>query len=85
MKTVPFTDFRKNASGFISEVEGGETIVLLRRGKPVAEIVPFSVKAKGTPAWKKRPVRLQLNGKDLSSAILEERETSVSPGASRAI
>ncbi len=41
MKIVPFTDFRKNASGFINEVEHGETIVLIRCGKPVAGIVPF--------------------------------------------
>ena len=28
MKTIAFTDFRKRASGFITEVEHGETIVL---------------------------------------------------------
>ena len=36
MKTISFTDFRKNASTFISEVEYGENLVLLRGG-PVAE------------------------------------------------
>ncbi|MFP4453642.1 MAG: type II toxin-antitoxin system Phd/YefM family antitoxin, partial [Desulfobacterales bacterium] len=41
MRTVTFTDFRKRASGFITEVEHGETLILLRRGKPVAEITPF--------------------------------------------
>ena len=45
MRTVTFTDFRKRASGFITEVEHGETLVLLRRGKPVAEVVPFSDEA----------------------------------------
>ena len=39
MKTITFTDFRKRASGFITEVEHGETLILLRRGKPVAEII----------------------------------------------
>ena len=76
MKTVPFTDFRKNASGFINEVEHGETLVLIRRGKPVAEIVPFSTRSNSTPAWKQPAVRLQIQGSDLSSAILEERETA---------
>ena len=74
MKTVSFTDFRKNASGFIAEIEHGETIVLLRRGKPVAEVSPFSDKLHKTPAWKKPGIRLKLNGSDLSSAILDERE-----------
>ncbi len=74
MKTITFTDFRKNASSFITEVEHGETLVLLRRGKPVAEVVPFSDEIPQTPSWKKPGIRLQLRGRDLSSAILEERE-----------
>ncbi|MFP4350793.1 MAG: type II toxin-antitoxin system Phd/YefM family antitoxin [Desulfococcaceae bacterium] len=76
MKTVPFTAFRKNASGFINEVEQGETIILIRHGKPVAEIIPFSTSDKKTPSWKQSIVRFEIQGSDLSSAILEERETS---------
>lgn len=76
MKTISFTDFRKNASHFIDEVEHGLTITLLRHGKPVAEIVPFSGQADRTPAWKKPAVHLKIKGADLSSAILEERESS---------
>lgn len=75
MKTITFTDFRKKASVFITEVEHGETLVLLRHGKPVAEISPFAERDRRTPSWKNPPVRLQLEGSDLSSAILEERET----------
>jgi len=74
MKTVPFTDFRKNASGFINEVEHGETLILIRRGKPVAEIVPFSDRSQRSPAWKQPGLRLRIRGSALSSAILEERE-----------
>jgi len=74
MKTVTFTDFRKRASGFITEVEHGETIVLLRRGKPVAEVIPFYDKFR-TPSWKQPGIRLRIPGSDLSSAIIEERET----------
>ena len=77
MKTITFTDFRKRASGFITEVEHGETLVLLRRGKPVAEIVPYSDRAHNHPAWKKPAIRLRTRGSDLSSAILEERETTL--------
>lgn len=76
MKTISFTDFRKKASGFIAEVEHGETLILLRRGKPVAEIVPFSDRLQRTPAWKRTGIHLKLHGSDLSSAILEDRETT---------
>lgn len=75
MKTIRFTDFRKNASGCITEVERGETFVLLRNGKPVAEVIPFSDRAERSPSWKQPVVRLQIPGSGLSSAILEERET----------
>jgi prevent-host-death family protein len=74
VKTITFTDFRKNASGFITQVEHGETLVLLRRGKPVAEIVPFSDEAPRKPSWKRPGLRLQVEGSGLSSAIVEERE-----------
>ena len=77
MKTVSFTDFRKKASGFIAEVEHGQTLILLRHGKPVAEIIPFSDKLHRTPSWKKPVLRLKLKGSDLSSAILQDRETAV--------
>ena len=74
MKTITFTDFRKKASGFITEVEHGEAFVIVRHGKPVAELIPFSDKPIRMPAWKKKGIQLQLNGSDLSSAILEDRE-----------
>jgi prevent-host-death family protein len=74
MKTISFTDFRKKASDFITEVEHGETLIVLRRGKPVAEIIPFSDEVRRIPAWKQSGIRLQLQGSDLSSAILAERE-----------
>ena len=77
MKTVSFTDFRKKASGFIAEVEHGETIILLRRGKPVAEIIPFSDRLKEMPSWKKPGLRLKLKGSDLSSAIIEDRKATL--------
>jgi prevent-host-death family protein len=74
MRTISFTDFRKNASGFITEVEHGETLILLRRGKPVAEVIPFSDDTPFKPSWKKPGIKLQIKGSDLSSAILDERE-----------
>jgi prevent-host-death family protein len=77
MRTITFTDFRKNASGFITEVEHGETLILLRRGRPVAEVIPFSDESIRKPSWKKPGLRLQIKGSDLSSAILEEREVDL--------
>jgi prevent-host-death family protein len=77
MKTVTFTDFRKKASGFITEVEHGESIVLLRRGRPIAEVIPFTDRLQRTPSWKQPGINLQIQGSDLSSTILKERETEL--------
>jgi prevent-host-death family protein len=74
MKTVTFTDFRKKASGFITEVERGESLVLIRHGKPVAEIIPVRQNSRRLPSWKQPVTPLKIEGSDLSSAILEERE-----------
>jgi len=62
MRTITFTDFRKKASGFITEVEHGETLILLRRGKPVAEIIPFTDKIRRTPSWKQPGIQLKIQG-----------------------
>ncbi|MBA4367986.1 MAG: type II toxin-antitoxin system prevent-host-death family antitoxin [Desulfobacterium sp.] len=73
MKTITFTEFRKRASSLFSAVESGEVFVVLRHGKPIAEISPLS-KSNILPSWKKPGLRLSVKGTELSSAILEERE-----------
>jgi len=75
MKTVSFTEFRKNASELITKVEKGEIIHILRHGKPVAEITPLQSEELSTPSWKKPALKLSLNGISLSQAIIEERRS----------
>ncbi|MBF0240288.1 MAG: type II toxin-antitoxin system Phd/YefM family antitoxin [SAR324 cluster bacterium] len=75
MISVTFTEFRKNASALISNVEQGEVIQILRHGKPIAEISPIPGQA-NTPAWKKQGLKLVSKGDGLSKAILQEREVS---------
>lgn len=73
MKTVSFTDFRAHASTLLDAVERGETVVVLRHGKPVAEIHPVPPGTPRTPAWRKPGPRLVSKGGPLAAAILEER------------
>jgi prevent-host-death family protein len=73
MKTVSFTEFRKQASNLLTDVEHGEILVIIRHGKPIAEIVPVSEDLK-SPSWKKPGLRLAVKDAKLSSAILEDRE-----------
>lgn len=73
MKTANFTDFRKHAAAFFNIVEKGETVLVLRHGKPIATIAPAESDEK-TPSWKKPSARLILKGASVSRIILEERE-----------
>lgn len=72
MKTVSFTEFRKNVSGLFTDVEHGEVLVIIRHGKPIAEVTPIS-STNNVPAWKQAALRLSASGQGLSSAILEDR------------
>ncbi len=73
MKTVTFTEFREHASEFFSEVEKGGTLLVLRHGRPIAEISPPSHQRDENPSWRRPGLRLTAKGAGLSAAILEER------------
>ena len=50
--TVPLSEFRANASAMIDLVEKGETVRILRHGKPVAELVPMQPQElQKVPRW----------------------------------
>ena len=74
MRMVTFTEFRRQASGLITEVEHGETLVVVRHGKPVAEISPVVAGSPRTPSWQQPGVKLATDGVALSAAVLAERE-----------
>ena len=52
-------------------VESGQTVRVLRNGKPIAEISPM---CPDTPSWKRRKAQpLVIKGVNASSLILDER------------
>lgn len=72
---VPLSEFRAHTSAMIDRVEKGETVRILRHGKPVAELVPLQPQAgEKVPRWKQPfdPVMLS-PGVSLSQAVLDER------------
>lgn len=71
MRTISFTEFRKHASDMITAVENGETIIVVRHGRPVAHVSPPADKM---AYWKRPALRLRRKNAGLTSAILEERE-----------
>lgn len=76
MKTLSLSEFRAHASEMVDLVQQGETVRILRHGKPVAELVPVrGDEAARVPSWKRPfdavPVA---QGKTLAQRIVEERE-----------
>ena len=78
MHTIPLSEFRAHASAMIDLVETGETVRILRHGKPVAELVPLKAEvAARVPSWKRpvEPLRyLKPPVKSGAQMIIEERE-----------
>lgn len=73
MKQVSFTDFRMQASALFDAVERGEQVLVLRHGKPIAEIRPVVNDLSGSPSWRRAGPRLVAKGAGLAAAILGER------------
>ena len=72
MRDATFTELRNQAKHYFDLVEAGETVRVLRNGKPIAEIHPIQ---RNLPSWKRRPARpLAISsGESISRLVLEER------------
>jgi prevent-host-death family protein len=71
MRQATFTELRNHAKTFFDIVEAGESVRVLRNGKPIADIVPIVA---DLPSWKRRKAQpLVLDGVSLSQMILEAR------------
>jgi antitoxin (DNA-binding transcriptional repressor) of toxin-antitoxin stability system len=71
MKSVSFTEFRKNASTWLDLVEKGAEVEIRRHGKVIARIVPPG--SRDEPSWRKPGLKLAVKMPSLSQAIIEDR------------
>lgn len=80
MQIMPLSEFRANASAMLDLVATGQTVRIMRHGKPVADLVPVQQGDAGKrPSWKRtiRPLEYQrADGKTLAQLIIEERESA---------
>ena len=71
MKQATFTEVRNHAKQYFDLVAAGESVRVLRNGKPIADIVPVIA---DLPSWKRRTAQpLILDGVEVSRLLLEER------------
>jgi len=77
MHTLPLSEFRANASAMLDLVEKGETVRIMRHGKPVADLVPVPPESVETPSYLQpfEPIRYeQPPSKTGAQMTIDERE-----------
>lgn len=71
MPDATFTEFRNHAKVWFDRVEAGQTVRILRRGKPIAELHPITPQP---ASWQRAARPLTVRGKEISQLIMEERD-----------
>jgi len=72
MRQASFTEVGNHAKQYFDLVQSGESVRVLRNGKPIADIVPV---VQDLPSWKRRTAQpLVLDGVSISRLILQERD-----------
>lgn len=72
MNYVKFTDFRNQSKEYFDKVEHGSSFIIIRKGKPIAKIVPFNESYSG---WKRETIKVKLkNSGNTLDYIMRERD-----------
>jgi len=76
MRRVSLREANQNFSSCIAEVEEGERLIIERRGKPVAEIIPYRKPARDSKreAALKRLRESMSKGFDLTGVYIRDRD-----------
>lgn len=65
---------RRKLSALLKQVEKGDEVVVLRRGKQVARIVPLRGQERCLPSLSEFRASIKIKGKPLSAAVSHSRE-----------
>ena len=75
MKEISTKEARANLSSLLKRVEEGGEVVLLRRGKRIARLVPAEIKQGRLPTLKEFRASIRIKGESLSMGVIKGRET----------
>lgn len=75
MRKVNVRQARKRLSELLDDAERGESVIIERRGRPVARLVPAGRKASTKfPDLKEFRASIQVRGKAMSREVIDARE-----------
>ena len=70
MRRVSVAEAKAHLSGLLQEVENGEDLVITRRGRPVAQVIPIGQPAKALDLEALRAFRAKLPEQKVSAGEL---------------
>ena len=71
---IGMKEARGRLSSLLKQVEAGDEVVVLRRGKKVARLVSFGKNGRRLPSLKEFRSTVKVKGKPMSATVLLERE-----------
>lgn len=72
MISVNIRELTHNFSKYLKEVKDGESITIMERNTPVADIIPHN-KNISRPGWKKRVKKIPVEGESFSETTRKSR------------
>ncbi len=73
MHTTNTTEFRSHTAQYLSAVEEGEVIIIMRHGKPIAKLSPIRA-GDLQLSWQEPAIKLKIKGLSLSEELLKDRD-----------
>jgi prevent-host-death family protein len=75
MNSMNISEAPRRLSHIVAAAERGQTTILTRRGRPVAQIAPVAkVSGKALPDLSKFRASLKVKGKPLSAVVIQRRK-----------
>jgi prevent-host-death family protein len=71
---INITEARNKLSSLLSLVEKGEEVIIVRRGKEIARILPPSQKSNLLPCLKDFRSTIKIGGESLSNLVIQARD-----------
>lgn len=71
---INITEARNKLSSLLTLVEKGEEVIIIRRGKEIARILPPSPKSNLFPCLKEFRSTIRTDGESLSSIVIQARK-----------
>lgn len=74
MEYIKYTDFKNKSKDYIDRVQEGHDFIIIRKGKPVARLIPFNVDQ--PQGWKRNIKKITLKSKKTTLDYIQEERNS---------